>query len=118
MKRTLIAKIYSVLSIATACLWLILSMMSVGSLFLEMPGSFVNLLMGLIFFVMGVFFFLRACYFSRFFLAFASSGRINNALLKYVYLDIVFVFLSFLFVSLLNSGAASRVFGEGLPIFG
>ena len=72
----------------------------------------------LIFFLIGAFFYARANNLKRFLQEEHRKERLNKFLVRYLYLEIAFVFVSLLFVAILNAAAASRVFIERSPIFG
>ena len=118
MKKPIAARFHDIASFLNAVLWVVLSAMTLGGAFFRSVELLPNLVMGLLFFLVGVFFYTRANYLHRFMLVKQKRGQLNKFLLKYLYLDNMFVFLSLLFVIVLTTAAASRVFGERLPVFG
>lgn len=118
MRKAIAAKFHDIISILNALLWITLAVMTWVSVSFGSVSWTPNLLMELLFFLVGMFFYTRANYLQRLALVQQKNGKLNKYLLKYLYLDNVFVFLSLIMVIVLNTAAASRVLGERLPIFG
>lgn len=95
-----------------------LGALTIGSILLSTLGWGINLVMGFVFAGIGGFVYLKAHYLHKFLTAVPDDSRSNPALEKFVALENIFVTLSLLFAIVLLTAAASRVFGEGYPIFG
>ena len=93
--------------------WLLLALLTFGGIFLSTLGWVINVIMGIIFGLIGVFFRVR--------------GQSLKALLEegeqkpiglFLQTEIVLLLGVNLVAIVLLSAALSRIFGEGLPLFG
>jgi hypothetical protein len=78
----------------------------------------INLVMGTIFAFMDYFFYLRARKLQRFHANITSDLQNNQHLQGFLRMDLTLVLGACLICIILLSGAISRVFSEGYPIFG
>ncbi|MGF1535547.1 MAG: hypothetical protein ACFB4J_03530 [Elainellaceae cyanobacterium] len=102
----------------SASLWVGLGLTTAGSIAVSWLSWQINLLMGVVFAATGCFFYLRA---NSLFLAYSLSviePRNNRHLQRFLLLDLLFMLSTCFVGSLLLLASLSRIFSEGLAVFG
>ncbi len=114
----MIIKWYRYSALTSAVFWIALGIITIGSIVFSSIGWGINLIMGLLFMLIGCFLYFRAHNLHHFYVNATENMQNNLRLQRFLLLDLMFVLGTFLVGALLLSAAASRVFGEGFPIFG
>ncbi|MCW8877446.1 MAG: hypothetical protein OQK51_10340 [Kangiellaceae bacterium] len=101
--------------------WSVLGMLTAGSCLLGSSQVFINVFMGGVFGLIGLFLFFKSSNVSLLANQLAGYEKevvIKEKLNKLIFTETLFNILSVLFSSILLTGVISRIWGEGLPIFG
>jgi len=114
----MIIKIHKFCSILCTSLWLILGMLTIGSIAASSLVWIVNLGMGLLFIIIGVFIYLHGMRLHLFYASAVHKLQKDPNFQKFLRLDLIFVIISCLGGGVLLIGALIRVFMEGFAVFG
>lgn len=106
----------------TVFIWILLGLITIGSILNGTTGIFINIIVGLIFSVVGIYFLLRKNSFEEMatsaFLSKTENNQHQNPFSRFLALEIVLVIMTMIFGTLMLSAVISRAFFEKLPIFG
>lgn len=115
-------RLYKIISFTGALTYMLLGLVTVGSVLNGNTGLYINLLMGLIFIGTGYYLYEKAKHIIILLLEVKNSDIRRSlspkTLTKFLFLEKIFVLVSLLFGVVILSAAISRVFFERMPIFG
>ncbi|WP_215225239.1 hypothetical protein [Echinicola shivajiensis] len=106
----------------TVFIWMLLGLITIGSILNGTAGIFINIIVGLIFSATGIYFLLRKNSFEKMatsaFLPKTENNQHQNPFSRFLALEIVLVIMTVILGTLMLSAVVSRAFFEKLPIFG
>lgn len=117
-------KLIHFLSNLGALFWVLLGLLTIGGIALSTIGWVINTVVGILFITIGLFFYAHGRAFVRFYQSHTEHGSTerefssNPFLKRFMTLEILLLAGNCLVSALLLTAGASRVFGEGFPIFG
>ena len=115
-KKLLIYKLATNFSII---LWFLDGLLTIGSIANGTIGLFINMIMGIIFMLIGLYIYLKVKNVIRI-IDYSEDLATKNKTIynRFIFIEIIFTFISIVVGLIALSGIASRVFGEGLAVFG
>ena len=115
-------KAIKLVSKIAALSYIVLGLLTIGSIINGTTGLFINLTIGVLFIIIGFYLYARA---KNIVILITETedlnkekNRIINALARFLIFERIFIVISLSFGIFLLSGAISRVFRENMPIFG
>ena len=99
-------------------LWVLLGLLTIGSIMVSGLGWIINLVMGSVFCLFGTLFWMRVRFLHRSQAFLRADLDEDQSLAWFVYIDLLFVLGMLLMGGLLFVVGIGRVFGEGFAIFG
>ncbi len=111
--------IYKIAANFSIVLWFIDGLLTIGSIINGTIGLFINIIMGIIFMLISLYIYLKVKNVIRIINHSEDLTTKNKAIYnRFIFIEITFTFISITVGSIALSGIASRVFGEGLAVFG
>lgn len=115
-------KLYKIVSYLGAFSYILLGLLTIGSIINGTFGFYINLIIGVFFTTIGYYLYLKA---KNIIKLIANIENLNtgkqvtlNSITRFLFFEKIFIIMSLLLGIILLSAAISRVFGENLPIFG
>jgi len=117
-------KFQTITSYINSVLWIVLGILTIGSILLGSIGMLINILMGFVFILIGFYFFSKIKILNNVFNTIKILDNnekkilVQNSIKKFISIEMVIVIASTIIVIVFLSAVISRIFGENLPIFG
>jgi len=115
-------KFYKIVSYLGAFSYILLGILTIGSIINGTKGLYINLIIGVFFTIIGYYLYAKAKSIIK---LITNIKKLNNekqitlnSITLFLLFEKIFIVISLLFGIILLSAAISRVFGENLPIFG
>ena len=100
-----------------ALAWLLLGLLSIGSIINGSDGLMINIVLGSLFILIGIYFYLRTKNHQKLLLLFAEK-KADQYFKHFILLEKILISMSLFFIFILLSGVIHRIFGENMPVFG
>ena len=115
-------KFYKIVSYLGVFSFILLGLLTIGSIIYSTTGWVINLIMGLFFTTIGYYLYAKAKSVIKLIFNINKMNNERHVTLKsidrFMFFEKIFIICCLLFGALLLSLAFSRIFGENLPIFG
>jgi len=114
----MVVKLHKYSSILSASLWLILGILTAGSIVISKLGWIINVGMGLLFIIIGCFMYFHGNSLHQFYGSAVEKIQYDPNFRRFLRLDLIFVLISCIFSGISLIAVITRIFFEGYAVFG